>query len=116
MRNQSCQSIGNDLRNHATEYLTKKFHDGQFGIVRPEDLEYYSFPQSFGSTAGPFGGIGGQAITSFQIEVFTHQYGGYGAVIFCGGRFWKWIEKFTPNMQIENKFKQPIEEDDELPW
>lgn len=32
-------------------------------------LEWRSWPQRFASTAGPWGGIGGAAITSFQVTV-----------------------------------------------
>lgn len=50
------------------------------------DFEYYSYPQMFGSTAGPFGGLGGDAMTNFQIDAFVWE--GFAA-LFCGGRFWK---------------------------
>ncbi|SDK39124.1 hypothetical protein [Bradyrhizobium ottawaense] len=35
----------------------------------PYDIEVYSFPQGWGSTALGFGGIGGQAMTSAQTTV-----------------------------------------------
>lgn len=56
------------------------------------DISYYSWPQTFGSTAGPFGGIGGQMISIFQIEAYAF---GQNAVLFCGGRIWKKIDNFN---------------------
>jgi len=48
------------------------------------NLMYYSFPQVFSTTAGPFlkeGYFAGQAFTEFQIEVWTD---GKYALVFCG--------------------------------
>lgn len=33
------------------------------------DTEYYAYPQTFGSTAGAHGGIGGAAMSTFTTEV-----------------------------------------------
>lgn len=33
-------------------------------------IEWYSWPETFGSTSGPHGGIGGQTMTSFQVFGF----------------------------------------------
>lgn len=57
-----------------------------------EDFNHYSFPMSFGSTAGPFGGIGGAVITGFQIDVIQAPHG--AALVYAGGRFWKTIRDF----------------------
>ena len=54
--------------------------------TQPEYLSYYAWPQTFASTAGPFGGIGGQAISTFTIEAWTDLK---DAVLFCGGKLWK---------------------------
>lgn len=35
----------------------------------PLTLEWTSWPQSFGSTNGPWGGIGGRALTRWQVSV-----------------------------------------------
>lgn len=59
----------------------------------PDHLSYYSWPQAFGSTAGPFGGCGGQMVTTFQIDAWTD---GVAAVIFCGGRCVKTVRQFEP--------------------
>ena len=40
------------------------------GQCRPDEVEWYSWPQAFGSTAGPGSGAGGQMITSFQVYAF----------------------------------------------
>lgn len=60
-------------------------------------LDYYAWPQAFGSTAGPFGGIGGQAVTSFTIEAFAN---GSEAVIFCRGKRLKKVNAFEPLMRV----------------
>jgi len=38
--------------------------------VSTHEIEYFSWPQTFGSTAGPGGGIGGSVMTDFQIFAF----------------------------------------------
>lgn len=38
-------------------------------ILDEEALEWRSWPQMFGSTTGPWSGIGGAAVTSFQVAV-----------------------------------------------
>lgn len=49
-----------------------------------EHLSYYAWPEVFGSTAGPFGGIGGQAMSTFTLEAYANDVG--QAVIFCQGK------------------------------
>ena len=59
----------------------------------PEEIVYYAWPQMFGSTTGPFGGVGGQACTMFTIEAFViYPF----AIIYCGGKFWFVSENFIP--------------------
>lgn len=60
-------------------------------------IDYYAWPQIFGDTAGPFGGIGGQAISSFTIEAYTN---GREAVIFCKQKRLKKVDNFEPMMRI----------------
>ena len=36
-----------------------------------DEVTWYSWPQVFGSTSGPRGGISGQAVTTFQVYAFT---------------------------------------------
>lgn len=53
--------------------------------------EYYAFPYTFGSTGGPFGGVGGQMMTTFTIEAWVcYNY----AVLFCGERLIKVTDKW----------------------
>ncbi|NET30658.1 MAG: hypothetical protein F6K19_01470 [Cyanothece sp. SIO1E1] len=48
-------------------------------------LDYYAFPEMFGSTAGPHGGIGGAAMSKFTIEAWVVD--GIGPTIYrCGNR------------------------------
>lgn len=55
--------------------------DGYF--PHADELVYCSWPEAFGSAAGPFGGIGGQAITNFRMEAWCWET---FAVVFCGGK------------------------------
>ena len=48
-----------------------------------EELFYCTWPHPYGSTAGPFGGIGGQMVTMFQLEAWA--FGPWG-VVFCGDK------------------------------
>lgn len=66
----------------AAEILSKKCQTK----LHARDLEYYSYPAVFGSTAGPFGGVGGQMITPFQVQAFVWER---SAALFCIGKFWK---------------------------
>lgn len=71
------------------KYLEEKMWWGS------EELEYWAYPQSFGSTSGPFGGIGGQAFTTFTTEawVFVNL-----AVLFCGSKVLRVTDKWEgPN-------------------
>jgi len=54
--------------------LKEKFPDvfedvPQFAIKRR--LQYYTWPRDYGSTAGPFRGLGGQAFSRFQVEAWA---------------------------------------------
>ena len=62
-----------------------------------DELEYWAWPQVFGSTTGPFGGIGGQAMTTFTIEAWAD---GSHAVLFCCGKPIKVTDKFQPEMRL----------------
>lgn len=87
-------TVGGDLRTDAAKVMN----------VRPEDLGYYSWPEAFGSTAGPFGGIGGQAITTFQVEAFHLDDTGE-AVLYCNGRLWKKVKSLVLATPYERKLK-----------
>ena len=51
-----------------------------------------TFPKTFGSTSGPFGGIGGSTITTFYITAYVDDED--NAVLFCQGRPWKKVKNF----------------------
>ena len=55
-----------------------------------DDFDYFAWPEVFGSTAGPFGGIGGQAISKFTIEAYADS--SRNAVVFCRGKVLKVIK------------------------
>lgn len=52
-------------------------------------LEWFAWPEMFGSTAGPRGGMGGQMMTSFQVFGFR-EAGMQEGVMCCVGVWRKW--------------------------
>jgi len=68
----------------------------------PSEILYYVWPQTFSSTSGPFGGIGGQAISTFRMEALSD---GRNAALYCGRRFWKIVESFDPREAVCGKYK-----------
>ncbi len=52
--------------------------------LEPEQIEVYSFPQTWDSTALGFTGFGGQTITTAQTVVLS--FYGYYAWVYFGGR------------------------------
>lgn len=68
------------------EKQARKILMEKFTGLSPYYLSYFSWPQVFSNTAGPFvkeGMLVGQAFTTFQMECWTDQY---YALIFCKGR------------------------------
>jgi hypothetical protein len=51
-----------------------------------DDLQWYAFPEVWGSSALCFGGVGGQMMTSAQTIVVL---GPGDAAIYVGGQFWR---------------------------
>lgn len=80
-------------KEQALQFIKSKF--GEETVkgwwITEDTLEYWAYPQVFGSTAGPFGGIGGQAMTTFTIEAWVC---GCIAVLFCGGKVLKVTDKW----------------------
>jgi hypothetical protein len=69
-------------RQEAALILSKSLGEPVLAI----DISFYSWPEVFDSTAGPFGGMGGQQITVMQITAYVY---GRTAVLFAEGRYWK---------------------------
>lgn len=68
-------------RNEAYSLLVEKYPEAAF---YKNYMEYYAYPQTFGSTAGPFKGrVAGQAMSTFTIEAWVE---GKHAVLFCRGK------------------------------
>lgn len=80
----------------AFEMLKRKYGE-QFPYEIYDELDYYSWPKVYGSTAGPFGGCGGQSFTTFQIEAWSD---GYFGVLFCGNKVLKVCDKFEMGMRV----------------
>ena len=57
----------------------------------PDEVEWYSWPQSFGTTAGPGGGAGGNMITSFQVYAFDAPG---EKTRYCAGQWRRWNGEF----------------------
>jgi len=67
-----------------------------------ECLSYFAWPQTFSSTCGPFGGIGGQTLCTFTVEAF---WNGKDAVFFDRGKTWKRIDNFDPGKAVYGKYR-----------
>jgi hypothetical protein len=63
------------------------------------DLSYFAWPQVFGSTTGPNGGIGGQAMSSFTIEAFVANENG-PTVYACSNQYCFEDKQFVPFARI----------------
>ncbi len=73
------------------EVVIKHFHRAQLKSGTKfraswEDLTYYAYPCTFGSTAGPHEGMGGCAMSMFTIHAFVSEMTG-DAVLFCAGKY-----------------------------
>jgi hypothetical protein len=67
--------------------------------IDPFDVDYYAWPETFGSTTGPHKGIGGATMTAFTIEAWVAPE---GTLYYCSGKI-KFVEgKFEP---FNNVFK-----------
>ena len=62
----------------------------------PEHVEWYSWPQSFATTAGPGGGAGGNTISSYQVFAFDAIGDGRTERSrYCAGKWRKWNGEFN---------------------
>lgn len=56
-------------------------------------VDYFAFPETFGSTAGPRGGVGGCAISTFTVEAYVCN--GIGPTVYvCAGQYKYKDEKY----------------------
>ncbi len=73
------------------------------------DVEIYSFPQTWGSTALGFGGVGGQMMTTAQTTIVSLDT---TAWVYIGGQLayhieeWQRNETFTRDMQAQRMAAQ----------
>lgn len=81
-------------KEQAYEAVKKRLPDvAQYAL--PDYMQYWAWPQTFGSTAGPFGGVGGQAFTTFTIEAWEAND---IAIIFCGDKILRIVSEWDgPN-------------------
>lgn len=79
-------------KEQAWEALNGRFGE-HFEIPPAAYMEYWAYPQVFGSTAGPFKGrVAGQAMTTFTIETWVVDD---LAVLFCQGKIVKVYNGWT---------------------
>lgn len=99
MNRQLNRGLGQISPEQAYEVIVKRLpEDAQH--LNEHYLDYYAYPEVFGSTTGPFGGIGGQAMTTFTIEAWVC---GKIAVLFCGDRILKVTDKWEGPMSVRIK-------------
>lgn len=79
-----------------------KLIQDKFGTeyAAPSDMDYFRFPRTYGSTAGPFGGIGGCAMTQFTLEVWQDSTSNFG-VVFCKGK----VLAVTDTVQVDGQWR-----------
>lgn len=77
------QDIVGYLCEKAAEYM---------GVECECEINWYSWPQVFGSTAGPRGGIGGAMMTTFQVYAFESHL---KRCKYCAGVWKEWDGKFA---------------------
>lgn len=95
MRAQRTQQIG-VIAEDAKHRLQERFGE------TPARLRHVAFEQMYGSTAGPFGGVGGCAMTTFEMDAFAFtpdELGVEVAAIYAAGRFVK-IARFGVSVVI----------------
>lgn len=56
--------------------------------TRVNELQWWAWPEVFGSTSGPRGGIGGQMMTTFQVIGFEAEDG--QRIKWCSGVWKPW--------------------------
>jgi len=90
-----------ELRELALQMINKSSKEIQNGIEWSiEELEYSFWTQIFESTAGPNEGLGGCAMTEFQVSAFTSPIG--TTALHCAG-VWKIYESGTGGNKVENQ-------------
>jgi hypothetical protein len=84
MQNSSANQSLATLDRQEVIYRLNAFLEKECGAkADANELIYCSWPEAFGSSCGPFPGIGGQAITTFRMEAWAWEQ---WAVVFCNGR------------------------------
>lgn len=89
MNYQSKNGLPSITEEKAVEIMT--IDNGAFA----NDMSYYAWPETFGSTAGPFGGLGGAAMSTFTIEAWQDNYTGK-TLLFCNGKALKIVDRLLP--------------------
>lgn len=90
MNFQLKRGLGQISQKEAYEAIVKRLPEEAEQFL-PDYMDYYAYPEVFSSTAGPFRGIGGQAMTTFTIEAWVC---GKTAVLFCGDKIIKVTDKW----------------------
>lgn len=102
------------MKENALDRVTEKYPENSYKNYM-DQIEHYSFPQTWPSTSLGFGGVGGQALTTAQTDVFVFNDAKL-AVIYWAGRFaytvdfdirpefWDEMSKFqTPDLRFAKK-------------
>ena len=95
------------------EYVIKLLKEQKPKLLS-DDLSYYAFPMTFGSTCGPRPGIGGSAMTVFTVESWVESVEGW-VVYVCAGMYSVSRRTFSMNPKIGSWQKIPEGEDKKMP-
>ena len=69
------------------------------------DIDYYAHPKTFGSTAGPRGGIGGCSMSTFTIESFVCDQTG-PTIYVCAGMYHIDNSRWEPFKRIIGQWRK----------
>jgi hypothetical protein len=72
-----------------------------------DDLRYYAWPEVFGSTAGPFPGLGGASMSVFTIEAWVDEIN-CATLLFCNGRLIRGLTGLIDPPQVVGVDGKPV--------
>ena len=92
----NCQVKPEIFSDQIQKEIAEVFDKNGIEVIESE-LNYFAWPQLFGSTSGPKGGIGGCALTTMTVHAF--EYAG-AAVLVCSGIL-LFTDRFKPLMRFK---------------
>ena len=92
-----------NYQDNIPENIRKLLEDNN---MNPDNVSYYAWPQTFGSTAGPMNCMGGASMSTFTVKVYTDYNG--STIYYCSGMY-AFSETFEQNKYIKEWTEVPKE-------